>query len=91
MANSIDWGTLALGALIGVGCRKQLKAASRITASTAASLAGAAAQAVAAVAEETQKTEKSPEEVAAQQWTQQMYQKIDQQFAGQNGQSTQGH
>ena len=82
MANSIDWGTLALGALVGVGCRKQLKSASRIVASTASSLASAAATAVSEVAKETQKTE-SPEEVAAQQWTQQMYQKIDQQMAGQ--------
>ena len=66
MANSIDWGTLALGALVGIGCRKQLKGAAKIAASTAASLAGAAAQAVAEVAKETQKTEKSPEEVAGQ-------------------------
>ena len=46
MANSIDWGTLALGALVGIGCRKQLKGAAKIAASTAASLADAAAVAV---------------------------------------------
>ena len=87
MANSIDWGTLALGAVVGVGCRKQLKAASRIATSTAASLAGAAAQAVAEVAKETQKTEKSPEELAAAQWQQRM----DQQIAGQQGQNGNGN
>ena len=86
MASSIDWGTLALGAVVGVGCRKQLKAASRIATSTAASLAGAAAQAVAEVAKETQKTEKSPEELAAAQWQQRM----DQQIAGQQGQNGNG-
>lgn len=57
MANSIDFGTLCVGALIGMGCRKQLKAAGRIAANTAASLAGAAATAAAEVAKETQKTE----------------------------------
>lgn len=50
MANSIDWGTLALGALVGVGCKEQLKAAGRVAAQTAASLASAAAQAAASVA-----------------------------------------
>ena len=73
MAN-IDWGTLALGALVGVGCRKQLKATSRIAATTAASLASAAATAVAEVAKETE----SPEETAAKQWTK----RVDQQIAG---------
>lgn len=53
MANSIDFGTLAIGALIGLGCKKQLKACGRIAASTAASLAGVAAQAAAEVAKET--------------------------------------
>ena len=53
---SIDWGMVGLGALIGVGCRKQLKAASRIAASTAANLANAAAVAVAEVAAETSKS-----------------------------------
>ena len=76
MANSIDWGTLALGALVGVGCRKQLRAATRIAANTAASLAGATAQAVAAVAQEANK---SPEQAAAEQFLQ----RVDQQIAGQ--------
>ena len=66
MAN-LDWGTLALGALVGVGCRKQLATCGRVAAQTAASLAGVAAQAASQVAEETQKTEESPEEVAAEQ------------------------
>ena len=56
MASSIDYGTLAIGALIGVGCRKQLKAAARVAATTAASLASSAASAMAEVAKETQKT-----------------------------------
>ena len=87
MAN-IDWGTLALGALVGMGCRKQLKSCGRIAASTAASLAGAAAQAVAEVAKETQKTEKSPEEAAAQQWLNRMDYQMSQSGtqAVQNGQ-----
>ena len=76
---SIDWGTMALGALVGLGCRKQLKAAGRVVANTAASLAGVAAQAAQQVAEETKS--KSPEQVAAEAWQQ----KIDQQIAGQNG------
>ena len=50
MANTIDYGTLAIGALIGVGCRKQLKAAGRVAATTAASLASSAAVAVNSVA-----------------------------------------
>ena len=82
MANSIDFGTLALGALIGIGCKKQLKAAGRIAASTAASLAGVAAATAQQVAQETQKTEKSPEEQAAEE----MLRRVDQQIAGQNGQ-----
>lgn len=73
MAN-IDWGCVTLGALIGVGCRKQLKAASRIATNTAASLASAAASAVAEVAKETQKTEKSPEA---------LFRRIDQHIAEQ--------
>ena len=64
MANSIDFGTLALGALVGIGCRKQLKAAGRVVAQTAASLAGVVAGAAAQVAEET-KSSKSPEEQLA--------------------------
>ena len=46
MANSIDWGTLAVGALIGVGCKKQLKSAAKVAATTAATLASSAAVAV---------------------------------------------
>ena len=46
MASSIDYGTLAIGALIGVGCRKQLKSCAKVAATTAASLASAAAVAV---------------------------------------------
>ena len=75
MANSIDLGTLALGALVGIGCKKQLKTVGRVAATTAASLAGVAAQAAQQVANETSK---SPEEAAAQQWTQ----RIDQKLAG---------
>ena len=50
MANTIDYGTLAIGALIGVGCKKQLKSAAKIAATTAASLASSAAIAVNSVA-----------------------------------------
>ena len=58
MANSIDWGTLAVGALVGVGCRKQLKAAAKIAATTAASLATTAAITVnSAAAEMTGQTQ----------------------------------
>ena len=46
MSSSIDYGTLAIGALIGVGCRKQIKSAAKVAATTAASLASAAAVAV---------------------------------------------
>ena len=62
---SIDWGMLGLGALVGIGCRKQLKSAGRVVAQTAASLAGVAASTAAQIAEETQKSVKSPEEQAA--------------------------
>ena len=62
---SIDFTTLSLGALIGIGCRKQLKAAGRVAASAAASLAGVAAKAAADVAAETQE-DKTPEQQAAQ-------------------------
>ena len=79
MASSIDWGTMALGALVGLGCRKQLKAAGRVVAGAAASLAGAAAQAAQQVAQET----KSPEEKAAEAWQS----RIDQQIAGQTTQA----
>ena len=46
MASSIDYGTLAVGALIGIGCRKQFKAAAKVAATTAASLASSVAVAV---------------------------------------------
>ena len=46
MSNTIDYGTLAIGALIGVGCRDQLKSAAKVAATTAASLASSAAVAV---------------------------------------------
>ena len=65
MANSIDWGTLALGTLIGVGCREQLKSCAKVAATTAASLASSAAVAVNSVAaqmyqpEETQADQQS--------------------------------
>lgn len=52
MANSIDWGTLALGTVIGVGCQQQLKAAAKVTAGLAANLALATAEAVDAAAAE---------------------------------------
>ena len=57
MASSIDWGTLTLGTVIGVGCREQLLAAGRVVANTAASLAGAAAQAAQQVAQETKSSD----------------------------------
>ena len=66
MANSIDFTTLAVGALIGIGCKKQLKTCGRVAASTAASLAGVAAKAASEIAQET----KSPEEKAAEAWLQ---------------------
>ena len=46
MASTIDYSTLAIGALIGVGCREQLKAAAKVAATTAASLASSVAVAV---------------------------------------------
>lgn len=81
---SIDWGTLGLGALIGIGCRKQLRAAGRVAASTAASLAGVAAQAAEQVAKETEKSSGSAEEKAAEEWLRRIDQKL------QADQSTQG-
>ena len=74
MASSIDFTTLALGTLIGIGCRKQLKSAGRIAAATVANLAGVAAGAAASVAKETSQ---SPEEEAAKKFLQ----GIDQQVA----------
>ena len=44
--SSIDYGTLAIGALIGVGCRKQIKSCAKVAATTAASLASSVAVAV---------------------------------------------
>lgn len=60
MANSIDLGTLCVGALIGMGCRKQLKAAARVAATTAANLAGVAANAAAQIAVETAQKSSEP-------------------------------
>ena len=73
---SIDWGTMALGALVGLGCRKQLKAAGRVAASTAASLAGVAANAAQQVAKET--SEKKSEQQAADVKVEEINRKIDQ-------------
>ncbi len=72
---SIDWTVLGLGALVGIGCRKQLKTCGRVAASTAASLAGVAAQAAQQVAKET---EKSPEQKAADDKVEEINRKIDQ-------------
>ena len=49
---SIDWGTIALGTVIGVGCHQQIKAATRVAATAAASIAGATAEAIAKVSPE---------------------------------------
>ena len=62
MSTSIDYGTLAVGALIGIGCKKQLKAAAKVAATTAATLASSAAVAVntaAAQMYETAETQQS--------------------------------
>lgn len=75
---SIDWTVLGLGALVGIGCRKQLKTAGRVAATTAASLAGATAQAVAAVAKETNKSPEAAEEKAAGAKVEEINRKIDQ-------------
>ena len=84
MANSIDFTTLALGALVGLGCKEQLKACGRVAAVTAANLASVAATAAAQVAAETAET-KSPEAAAAEA----TLQRIDQQINGQSGQANQ--
>ena len=92
---SIDWSTLALGALVGIGCRKQLKTAGKVAATTAASLAGVAAQAAQQVANEASKKSSSPEEAAAEA----TLRRIDQQITqlnqdlgvGQSGQNPSGH
>ena len=72
---SIDWTVLGLGALVGIGCSKQLKAAGKIAATTAASLATTAAAAAQQVAKEA---EKSPEAAAADSKVEEINRKIDQ-------------
>ena len=59
MANTIDFTTLAIGALIGVGCKEQLKACAKVAATTAASLASSAALAANTVAAEVYESEKT--------------------------------
>lgn len=54
MSSSIDFTTLAIGALIGVGCKNELKAAAKIAAGTAATLACACADAAADAANAVQ-------------------------------------
>lgn len=84
---SIDWGMIGLGALVGVGCRKQLRAATRVAASTAASLAGVAAATAQQIANEANKSQASAEEQAAAE----MLQRLDQQIAGQQPQAGQNN
>ena len=72
---SIDWTVLGLGALLGIGCRKQLKACGRVAASTAASIAGVAASAAQQVAKEASK---SPEQEQAEKRLAEVDQKINQ-------------
>lgn len=88
---SIDWSTLAVGALIGIGCRKQLRAASRVAAVTAANLAGVAATAAAQVARETQETSQSSEEQAAERKLAEIDQKMAEQLQGQPQAGKKGH
>ena len=59
MSTSIDYSTLAIGALIGVGCRKQIKACAKVAATTAASLASSAALAANTVATQVYESEKT--------------------------------
>ena len=61
MSSSIDFGTLAVGALIGIGCKEQLKSAARVGANLASSLATTAAAAVNAAAAEVEEQTKSSE------------------------------
>ena len=61
MASAIDYGTLAVGALIGVGCKDQLKAAAKVTASLAATLASSAAVAVNSAAEQMSEDSQNPQ------------------------------
>lgn len=88
MANSIDFTTLALGALIGVGCRDQLRTAGRVAAVTAANLASVAATAAAQIAKETSK---SPEEQAAERKLAEIDQKMAEQLQGQPQAGKKGH
>lgn len=81
---SVDWSMVGLGALIGIGCRKQLRTAGRVAAQTAAGLAGVAASAAASVAKETAE---SPEKQAAQAWLA----GVDQQIAGQQSSGQADH
>ncbi len=74
---SIDWTVLGLGALVGIGCRKQLKTCGRVAATTAASLAGVAAEAAQQVAKETSE-KKAPEQKAAEDKIEEINRKIDQ-------------
>ena len=67
MANTIDYGTLCLGALIGVGCRKQLKVAAKVAATTAANLAGATAAAVSEAANQIAEQTKGQQDSQGQQ------------------------
>ncbi len=90
---SIDWGMIGLGALVGVGCRKQLKAAGRIAASTVASLATTAAATAQQVASEASKSQKSAEETAAEQKLKEIDEKMRQMMQdlyGQNGNGQNG-
>ena len=54
MSSSIDFGTITVGALIGVGLHKQIKSAAKVAANLAANLAGATAAAVAVTTEQSQ-------------------------------------
>ena len=72
---AIDWGTIALGTVIGVGCHQQIKAATRVAATAAASIADATAEAIA-------KASRSPEEEAAEAWTKKMDQQLGQNSNG---------
>ena len=63
---SIDWTTLAVGALIGVGCKKQIKSATRVAANLASSLATTAAITVNAAAAEVEGTSKADQTQAGQ-------------------------
>ena len=59
MSNSIDYGTLAVGALIGVGCHRELKSAAKVAATTAASLASSVALAVNSAASQMYESDQS--------------------------------